>query len=131
MRKFFLRRDVGDMIIPFFSYLPLCNSTDTYRCILRALPKDGHAFTTKARCPALMLFEMEEHPEGLDVAAFLGGELHEYDQSDIIVPTMTSSQTDLVLDRGGDDDSMPGAAESLPSRFDDVKVRGQYGSLFT
>lgn len=109
------------MIIPPFTYLPLCSSVDPYRCILRALPKDCHAFTTKARCPALVLFELEEHPEAMDVAAFLGAELHEYEEFEIVVPSMTAEPTEIVVDKTTEDDSMP--LDSLPSRFDEARVR--------
>lgn len=53
------------------TYLPLCKSTDTWSSILAVLPSEGHAFTTKARCPALMMFELEAHPMKMDVASFL------------------------------------------------------------
>jgi hypothetical protein len=39
-----------------------------------ALPNEVHAFSTKARCPALLLFEMQDNIDGLDVATFLGSE---------------------------------------------------------
>lgn len=83
VRKYFLRRDMGTLVIPPFSYIPLCTSLSPFRCVLRALPQEGHAFNTKARCPALMLFEVEEHPNSADVASFLGAELQEYDSDHI------------------------------------------------
>ncbi|RYY68929.1 hypothetical protein EON63_24260 [archaeon] len=59
VRKFFLERDLEHLTIPPFVYLPLSGSTDEYSVLLRALPKEAVAFTTKARVPALMLFEEE------------------------------------------------------------------------
>lgn len=56
--------------VPQYSYLPLCHSTDTYANILRVLPAEAHAFTTKARVPALILFELEKHSLQKDVASF-------------------------------------------------------------
>jgi hypothetical protein len=53
------------------TYIPLCRSTDTWSAVLAVLPSEGHAFTTKARCPALMMFEIEQHPMKMDVASFL------------------------------------------------------------
>lgn len=75
VRKYFLKRDMAELTIPPFAYLPLCNSVDGYYSIRKALPKECHAFTTKARVPALMLFEIEQHPRRLDVATFLNAEL--------------------------------------------------------
>lgn len=75
VRKYFLKRDMAELVIPPFAYLPLCNSVDGFYCIRQALPKECHAFTTKARVPALMLFETEQHPHHLDVATFLNAEL--------------------------------------------------------
>ena len=83
MRKYFLRRDMGTLVIPPFSYIPLCTSLSPFRCVLRALPQEGHAFNTKARCPALMVFEVEEHPVSADVASFLVADLQEYDADHI------------------------------------------------
>ena len=67
--------------------------------MLRPLPLESHAFTTKARCPALMLFEVEEHTllseggrgwgGGCDVATFLSMELHNY--GDDTIPVATGS----------------------------------------
>ncbi len=115
VRKFFLRREMGDIIIPPFAYLPLCRSLDTYKYVLRALPQECRIFNTKARCPALMLFEVEEHPSGLDVASFLNSDLHEFRDQEIIVPNMTAAASELVLDGDQSDSHMPVQRE--PSRF--------------
>ena len=58
---------------------------------------ESHAFNTKARCPALMMFEVEEYTvgdgkEGLavagsDVATFLGLELTDYNDDTIPLST--------------------------------------------
>ncbi|CAK9252178.1 unnamed protein product [Sphagnum jensenii] len=83
VRRYFLRRDMSTLVIPPFCYLPLCTSLTPFRCVLRALPRETHAFNTKARCPALMLFEVEEHPYSADTAGFLGLELPAYEESEI------------------------------------------------
>lgn len=56
-------------------YIPLCKSSDPFRCVLQTLPGECHAFSTKARVPALVLFELEEHPRGADVATFTSVEM--------------------------------------------------------
>jgi hypothetical protein len=84
VRKYFLRRDVKDLMIPPFAYLPLVGSLDVFTQILRSLPTEVHAFSTKARCPALILFEMETHPRNADMASFLTCELERYDESLVI-----------------------------------------------
>ncbi|KAH8065252.1 phosphatidylinositol kinase [Aureococcus anophagefferens] len=52
------------------AYVPLCNSTDTWRSVLRIVPDEGSVFNTKERCPCLVYFETAQEPglEGLDVA---------------------------------------------------------------
>lgn len=116
VRKFFLRRDVSELVIPPFSYLPLCSSTDRYRAIVNTIPHYGHAFTTKARCPALMLFEVLEHPHGIDTASFLSSELHEYSEAELLAPTRketppVAQDDSQALVRQGDD-AMPAPLDS-------------------
>lgn len=84
VRKYFLRRDLKDLTIPPFAYLPLVGSLEPFQQILRAIPTEGYAFSTKARCPALMLFEMEVHPRGVDVGTFLCCELERYPEAQVI-----------------------------------------------
>eukprot|EP01034_Spumella_vulgaris_P028358 gene28358-35197_t len=88
LRKFFLQRDMKNLRVPPLVSIPLSNSIDPYNCILRALPVEGHAFSTKARVPALMFFEVQEHSRGTDVATFLGCEIEKYAESEIVVPGM-------------------------------------------
>lgn len=73
-----------ELAIPPLAYIPLCNSIDPYCTILRALPNEGHAFNTKARCPALMLFEMQTHPILVDTASFLGMQLELFEEDVVI-----------------------------------------------
>ena len=84
MRKYFLRRDMKDLAVPPFAYLPLSGSLDPFMQILRTLPTEGYAFSTKARCPALMLFELEVHPRAVDVGNFLCCELERYEEGQVI-----------------------------------------------
>lgn len=88
MRRQFLQRDMKVLVVPPLVNVPLCNSQDAFECILRALPLEGHAFSTKARVPALMFFEAQAHPHGTDVATFLGREMDLYSESEIVVPGM-------------------------------------------
>eukprot|EP01040_Poterioochromonas_malhamensis_P016323 gene16323-18507_t len=93
LRKFFLKHDMKELVIPPFAYVPLCSSLDSYSSILRALPKECHAFSTKARCPALMLFEIEQHNQQVDVATFLGVELERYAEAEIVQERLEIVQT--------------------------------------
>ena len=67
-------------------------SVDPFECVLRPIPDECHAFSTKARCPALILFELEEHPLQKDVASFEALELsfHYEDPSFEVDPRPTS-----------------------------------------
>jgi hypothetical protein len=100
VRPHFLKRDIGELVVPPFCYLPLCRSVDTWRYVLRTLPMESHAFNTKARCPALMMFEVEEYTvgdekagvvAGSDVATFLGLELTDYNDDSIPLSTGRSN----------------------------------------
>jgi len=84
VRKFFLRRDMKDIAVPPLAYLPLGGSLSPFTQILRTLPTEGHSFTTKARCPALMMFELQEHPAHIDTATFLNFEVENYRDNQVI-----------------------------------------------
>eukprot|EP00602_Paraphysomonas_sp_CaronLab_P002946 CAMPEP_0185031036 /NCGR_PEP_ID=MMETSP1103-20130426/18268_1 /TAXON_ID=36769 /ORGANISM="Paraphysomonas bandaiensis, Strain Caron Lab Isolate" /LENGTH=741 /DNA_ID=CAMNT_0027566391 /DNA_START=414 /DNA_END=2639 /DNA_ORIENTATION=+ len=73
-RKSALQEKIALVSIPSCCYLALCNSTDPWSRIIASLPAESHAFTTKARCPALLLFEMQDHPKRIDVATYLGSD---------------------------------------------------------
>jgi hypothetical protein len=75
---------MGELVVPPFVYIPLCSSLDPFSTIVHALPKECYAFNTKARCPALMMYEMETHPQHIDVATFLGLELERYSESEVV-----------------------------------------------
>jgi PH domain len=56
-----------DLEIPKCVYLPLCNSSDTWRRVCKAIPEHTKVFSTKARCPMIMYFLArfgEEPPRG-------------------------------------------------------------------
>ncbi|CAM9149316.1 unnamed protein product, partial [Phaeothamnion confervicola] len=52
-----LEKHIKDLQIPSLCYLPLCKSTDPFKKVLRIPPGEAKAFSTKARCPALVTFE--------------------------------------------------------------------------
>jgi hypothetical protein len=83
-RKQVLRNRMSTLEVPPFVYVPLCSSLNTYHSIIRVCAQEAHAFTTKARVPALMLFEVETHPNGLNAATFLGAMLHEYSERKLL-----------------------------------------------
>jgi hypothetical protein len=87
VRKEELKKKLSALEIPPMSYLPLCHSTDSFQCVLRALPAECHAFSTKARCPALILFELEERDVASDNASFLALELNETYDDDSALET--------------------------------------------
>jgi hypothetical protein len=84
VRKYFLRRDLAVLAIPPMTYIPLCSSTDTVQLVRACVPAEAHAFSTKARCPSLVYFELEEHPLGRDLASFLGTDLEAFKESEVI-----------------------------------------------
>jgi phosphatidylinositol 4-kinase len=71
-----LEKRLQEVSIPPVAYLPLVQSTDLFRRILKITPNESRPFSTKARCPALITFEtvtqcMENSDTPLDVANFL------------------------------------------------------------
>lgn len=85
VRKFVLKHHLSELVIPPFTYLPFCRSSDRFKYILRTLPNECHAFNTKARCPALILFEIEAHPnESTDYMTFLSQDIWNYPTDQII-----------------------------------------------
>ena len=65
-----LKERLPDVKVPPAAYLPLCKSTAPWSRILSLLPEEARAFSTKARCPCLVLFEVERDSQ-LDVANYL------------------------------------------------------------
>ena len=65
--------------VPRLAYLPLCNSTDMWRTVLRVVDDEGSVFNTKERCPCLLFFEtaFEKGLEGLDVASVIHAHIAE------------------------------------------------------
>jgi phosphatidylinositol 4-kinase len=131
VRKYFLKHDMGEIYIPPFAYLPLCNSIDEFYCIRKTLPRECHAFTTKARVPALMMFELERHPRNLDVATFLSAELelhadskiHQRDdqfQANYAGTHGEHTTLDAAVAATGDNDAEDAQIIPLPSAFVDV-----------
>lgn len=45
-----------DLHIPKCVYLPLCNSSDSWRRVCKPIPEATKVFSTKARCPTIMYF---------------------------------------------------------------------------
>jgi hypothetical protein len=128
LRKFFLKHDMKELVVPPFVYIPLCSSLDPFYTIVHSLPKECYAFNTKARCPALMMYELEgrsnegnsyENKEKedsslvtVDIATFLGNELERYAESEIIQEKceIIQSFTGATNDDGDDFDATPRSA---------------------
>jgi len=70
-REEMLEHKLKDVVIPEPCYLPLCKSSDAWARVLRITPKDHHAFSTRARCPCLVTFEVALEEDFVDVANFL------------------------------------------------------------
>jgi hypothetical protein len=57
-RKPKLRAHLEQLDIPGCVYLPMCKSTAPWYRVVKVLPEKGHPFSTRARCPCLMTFEV-------------------------------------------------------------------------
>ena len=124
-RKAVLRDRMSKLEVPPYAYLPLCSSLSPYRGILRVVAPEAHAFTTKARVPAMMIFEVEVHPEHRDAATFLGAELHEYSDSRTLSPSppvtesVAAPGTPTAMQRG----SSIGSESSVESQFEPIVAK--------
>lgn len=54
-----LKERLPSVKVPPAAYLPLCKSTDPWCRIMGLIPEEARAFSTKARCPCLVLVEVE------------------------------------------------------------------------
>lgn len=54
-----LKERLPSVKVPPAAYLPLCKSTDPWCRVLGLIPEEARAFSTKARCPCLVLVEVE------------------------------------------------------------------------
>ena len=70
-RQVELKKELSALDVPPGVYVPLCSSSDPWLSILKIVPQECYAFSTKARCPALIFVESQKHREGVDVASFL------------------------------------------------------------
>lgn len=93
LRKDALKNSLAALKLPTLCYLPLNKSVDSFKCVLRPIPEECHAFTTKARCPALILFELEEHPDRRDVASFEALELTRNYEDPTVLEVDTPEET--------------------------------------
>lgn len=93
---------------------------------------ESHAFSTKARCPALMLFEVEEHPAGTDTATFLGAELQHYDELTIhevgAQSFVSYDESDLQFNPAADDVMPPLHLAAKESRFNRLIAQTSHGT---
>lgn len=72
-----LQKRLCHLQVPGLCYLNLCRSSEVWTRVVNVLPDEAHAFKTKARVPTLLLFEMQSHLNGHDVATFLNEEVGE------------------------------------------------------
>ena len=71
-RKVVLKKVLNGVTIPGCVYIPLCRSTDPWSRVVKIVPEKAHPFSTKERCPCLMVFETaSESPVPVDVASYL------------------------------------------------------------
>lgn len=116
-RREILQKCMRELTIPPLAYIPLCSSSQPFAAIRNTVPFKCHAFSTKARCPALMIFELEKHPKNIDVANFLANHLTQYDEDEIIgYNSGTNSNSDLLAENN---------LNSLIQDFNNITVGGE------
>ena len=132
-RKAVLKQDLAELPVAPFAYVPMCSSLDRFSYVLRALPNECHAFTTKARVPALMLFEVEEHPRSADVRGFLELELAEYSDADLAFAQAELPDKDASAAKrsteGGDAEADPDLSKAAAATVNGAGLAG--GSRFS
>lgn len=96
-----------DLYIPECAYIPLCNSTDTWRRLYKVIFPETRVFNTKERCPTMMFFASKRGEEGkaraLDVASYLFEHLQEdmaekHSQNLDVTVKKTQEETELISD---------------------------------
>lgn len=95
-----------ELQIPACVYLPLCNSSDTWKRVCKAIPEPTKVFSTKERCPMIMFFlakfgeEMGRRKQiasaskkkgsTLDVAEFM------HSHFEVVAENFTGSKSDVT-----------------------------------
>lgn len=102
-RKILAPELMKGLIIPECAYMPLCNSTDTWKRLYKAIPGETRVFNTKERCPVMMFFlskRGEGKAQSLDVANYLFEHLQDHDQC--TKPGVESQISGLSISSGFD-----------------------------
>jgi hypothetical protein len=99
-----LRERLGGVKVPEAAYLPLCKSTDPWQRILSIIPDEARAFSTKARCPCLVLFEVERELVSQSVsrrpAQHTHARRHKLQHARLMFPSATAHSPRLRPHRG-------------------------------
>lgn len=107
-----LKERLPDVKIPPAAYLPLCQSTEPWCRILGLLPEEARAFSTKERCPCLVLFEVEKDMQ-VDVANYLHQRYGALDAEGETPPSLRLSASqgggglEMANANGGSDETLP------------------------
>jgi hypothetical protein len=119
-RKEQLRAKLRETSVPGCVYNPLCGSTDPWMRLTRAVPEQSTAFSTRARCPCIMAFEVAPDDQQEDVASFLfqtlGFESHAALLTDADVALEPLSGGSNNGTSGADEDPTSAASSPRPLR---------------
>jgi phosphatidylinositol 4-kinase A len=84
-------------------YLPLCNSSDLWRRVMKVLPKETRVFNTKERCPVVMQFVTQRGERttkgglrldaNLDVAEYMHHCLEVNDEMELVAEEAENEET--------------------------------------
>jgi len=109
-----LKERLPDVKVPPAAYLPLCKSTAPWSRILSLLPEEARAFSTKARCPCLVLFEVERDSQ-LDVANYLHQRYGALDAQGDRPPSMRLSTSQGAREGEGEKDGSLVNGKEVPA----------------
>jgi hypothetical protein len=84
LRTYTLRHVLTHIKIPPFYSLPTLQVNSACQCLMAFHVADCKVFNTRARCPCVLTCELQSHPQGTDVNAFVCSELHEYSEERVV-----------------------------------------------
>mmetsp|Transcript_13533 Transcript_13533/g.26096 ORF Transcript_13533/g.26096 Transcript_13533/m.26096 type:complete len:984 (-) Transcript_13533:299-3250(-) len=128
-RKEMLRERLRKITIPGCVYIPLCGSTDTWERIVKVVPDESTAFSTRARCPCLMTFEMttDDPEKPLDVATYLYQTLG-FDPATNSLLEGDFEEALSMSHAGGDNESITGSVSENEVGINGIESKGSVAS---
>eukprot|EP01084_Bolivina_argentea_P055401 101583_1 len=138
-RSGLLEKQLQDIMIPEDVFVPLCKSVDPYQRILRIVPGEAKAFSTKERVPTLIMVESimtwhageKDDTEPLDVANYMYWTyVHDKEASNSILYNLNHS-TAALFNTAPDKSEDTTLMKAFHGGKQDKEEHVEHGSIFS